>query len=111
METSTSVGRRLFISGTASIAPGGKTLWEGDVRKQVETTMEVVEAILRSRNFALTDLTRATAYFRRVADAPVFAEWLAERRLFKLPVVSAQCDVCRDDLLFELEADAETQKS
>jgi len=111
METSTSVGRRLVISGTASIAPGGKTLWDGDVRKQIETTMEVVEAILRSRSFALTDLTRATAYFRRVADAPVFAEWLAERRLFKLPVVSAQCDVCRDDLLFELEADAETQKS
>jgi hypothetical protein len=27
-----------------------------------------------------------------------------------MPVVSAQCDVCRDDLLFELEADAETSR-
>jgi hypothetical protein len=25
-----------------------------------------------------------------------------------MPVVSAQCDICRDDLLFELEAEAET---
>ena len=36
----------------------------------------------------------------------MFAEWLAANRLSHLPVISAQCDVCRDDLLFELEAEA-----
>jgi enamine deaminase RidA (YjgF/YER057c/UK114 family) len=106
MEISTNGGRRLFISGTASIAPGGKTLWTGEVRKQVELTMEVVEAMLRSRGFAFGDIARATAYFRNPAEAGVFAEWLAANRLSKLPCVSAQCDVCRDDLLFELEAEA-----
>ena len=105
-ELSSDTGRRLFISGTASIAPGGKTLWTGDVRKQVELTMDVVEAILRSRGFTFADLTRATAYFRHATDAGVFAEWLAANRMEKMPVVSTQCDVCRDDLLFELEADA-----
>jgi enamine deaminase RidA (YjgF/YER057c/UK114 family) len=106
MEISTNGGRQLFISGTASIAPGGKTRWVGDVRKQVGLTMDVIEAILRSRRFLLEDLSRATAYFRRAADASVFAEWLAARQLSHLPVVSAECDVCRDDLLFELEAEA-----
>jgi len=106
LETSTNTGRRLFISGTASIAPEGKTLWVGDVRKQVELTMNVVEAILRSRGFDFNDLACATAYFRHATDAGVFAEWLAANRLSRLPVVFAQCDVCRDDLLFELEAEA-----
>lgn len=108
LEMSTSTGRRLFISGTASIAPGGKTLWVGDVRKQVELTMDVVEAILRSRGMSFTDFTRATAYFRHPTDGGVFAEWLAANRLEQMPVVSTQCDVCRDDLLFELEAEAES---
>lgn len=109
LEISSTAGRRLFISGTASIALGGKTLWVGDARKQVELTMDVVEAILRSRGFTLADLTRATAYFRHATDAGIFSEWLAANQLEQMPVVSAQCDVCRDDLLFELETDAEVQ--
>ena len=108
LETSTNTGRRLFISGTASIAPEGKTLWVGDVRKQVELTMDVVEAILGSRGFHFNDLACATAYFRHATDAGVFAEWLAANRLSHLPVIFTQCDVCRDDLLFELEAEAMT---
>jgi len=106
LETSTNTGRRLFISGTASIAPGGETKWVGDLRKQVELTFEVVESILSSRGFALTDLTCATAYFRRPAEAGAFAEWLAANHLSQLPIISTQCDICRDDLLFELEAEA-----
>jgi enamine deaminase RidA (YjgF/YER057c/UK114 family) len=108
MEISTNGGRRLFISGTASIEPGGKTAWAGDVHKQVELTMDVVEAILNSRGFGFTNLVRATAYFRNPTDAGVFAKWLVEKQLWNIPVVSAQCDVCRDDLLFELEAEAES---
>ncbi len=107
MEMPSDGGRRLFISGTASIAPGGKTLWVGDMSKQVELTMDVVEAMLRARGFTFADLTRATAYFRHSTDAGIFSEWLAANRLTTMPVVFAQCDVCRDDLLFELEADAE----
>jgi len=99
-------GGQLHISGTASIAPGGKTVWLGDVVKQVELTMEVVEAILLSRGLTLAALTRATAYFRHATDVGVFHRWLAENRLEQMPVVCAQCDVCRDDLLFELEAEA-----
>jgi enamine deaminase RidA (YjgF/YER057c/UK114 family) len=106
LEISGSAGRQLFISGTASIAPGGATLWQNDIRRQVELTMEVVEAILSSRGFSLADLTRAVAYFKHEADAGALGAWCAERGLAPLPVVASHCAVCRDDLLFELEADA-----
>jgi len=106
IELSSETGRRLLISGTASIAPGGKTLWPGAARQQVAHTMQVVGAILGSRGFQFSDLTRATAYFKRRADARAFTEWCAARGLQLQPVTLAQCDICRDDLLFELEADA-----
>ena len=106
MEIPSAAGRRLFISGTASIAPAGQTLWPADAGKQIALTMEVVEAILQSRGFSFSDVTRATAYFKARADARLFAEWSVAHGLDSLPVVAAQCAVCRDDLLFELEADA-----
>jgi enamine deaminase RidA (YjgF/YER057c/UK114 family) len=106
MELSSASGQRLLISGTASIAHSGETLWPGDAPRQVAQTMQVVEAILNSSGFALSDLTRATAYFKRRDDVQAFTEWCAAHDLQSLPVSLAQCDICRDDLLFELEVDA-----
>jgi hypothetical protein len=68
--------------------------------------MEVVEAILESRGFGFSDITRATAYFKHSVDIPAFAAWCAEHEVRSLPFVAAECGICRDDLLFELEADA-----
>jgi enamine deaminase RidA (YjgF/YER057c/UK114 family) len=93
------------MSGTASIAPAGETLWRGNTRRQIDQTMQVVEAILASRGYALADLNRAIAYFKHGADAPLFAEWCAARGV-SIPFVPIECDICRDDLLFEIEADA-----
>jgi enamine deaminase RidA (YjgF/YER057c/UK114 family) len=106
VELSSRRGQRLLISGTASIAPGGQTVWPGDVRKQIDLTMEVVEAILVSRKYGFSDITRATAYFKDRADIPAFSEWCADRALRSIPFIAAQSGICRDDLLFELEADA-----
>lgn len=106
MEINSRCSRQLLISGTASIAPGGQTLWPGDTKKQIELTMDVVEAILRARGFDFTDLNRATAYFKHPHDISVFQEWCREHHFDFSQVVASHCAVCRDDLLFELEADA-----
>lgn len=98
--------RQLLVSGTASIEPGGMTVHVGDVRKQIELTMQVVEAILESRGLGLGDVSRATAYFKSGADLPVFQDWLKEDNLMSMPVVNTCCEICRDDLLFEIELDA-----
>lgn len=96
----------LLVSGTASVAPEGETAHVGDITAQVSLSMNVVQGILQSRGISFADVTRATAYFSNAAQAPVLAAWLARHGLHSLPVVCTRSDVCRPDLLFEIELDA-----
>ena len=97
--------RQLFISGTASIDQEGRTAYPGDPQGQVELTMDVVRAILESRDMTWANVTRATAYFKRAEDAPAFLRYRAEHNLTRLPSLMVENDVCREDLLFEIEVD------
>jgi enamine deaminase RidA (YjgF/YER057c/UK114 family) len=97
--------RRALVSGTASIHPDGTTALPGDVAGQIELTMEVVSAILEANQMDFSDATRATAYFQDIRNAPLFVNWSRLREI-QLPVLMVQGDVCRGDLLFELELDA-----
>lgn len=99
-------GRWLTVSGTASIHPDGRTAWIGDACRQVDLTMEVVAAILRSRGMDWRHVTRATAYYQHAADVRHFRAWQTEHAQEALPVVNTASVVCRDDLLFEIEVDA-----
>ncbi len=98
--------RLLFVSGTASIAPDGATAHVGDAARQVATTMEVVEKILESRGMGWADVTRGIAYFKDIDQAEELDRYCAERCLPDLPLVVSSADICRDELLFEIEVDA-----
>lgn len=98
--------RRLLVSGTASIARDGKTEHIGDTRAQIERSMQVVAAILESRRMTFADTAFATAFFKHPANAPLFTDWLARHGQQSMPVVHACCDICRDNLLFEIELEA-----
>jgi len=98
--------RRLYISGTASIDGHGKTMFLDDPVGQVRLTMEVVAAILRSRDMDWGDITRSLVYFKRAADAPLFRRHCEDHGVPFFPAIIVENDICRDDLLFEIEADA-----
>ncbi|HEY5653072.1 MAG TPA: RidA family protein [Pontiella sp.] len=98
--------RLLTISGTASIEPGGKTVHLDNCEKQIELTMQVVHEILKSRNMDWSDTSRAIAYFKDITEAPLLEKYCCENNLPQLPVVISHADVCRHDLLFEIELDA-----
>jgi enamine deaminase RidA (YjgF/YER057c/UK114 family) len=100
--------RRLYVSGTASIDPAGGTAHVGSVKGQTELTLDVIEGILESRGMGWPDVTRAIAYVKSGADAARYHETLRRRGMAPLPAVVTENDVCRDDLLFELEVDAVT---
>lgn len=106
MEVESGGWRRLFISGTASIYPDGRTAHVGNAKKQVDLSMEVIAAILQSRGMDFRHVTRATAYFQHPLFKAYFDSWCADRHLRHMPVVPVHCDICREDLLFELELDA-----
>jgi enamine deaminase RidA (YjgF/YER057c/UK114 family) len=99
-------GRRLLISGTASIEPNGRSANIGDLRKQIVLTMEVAHTILASRGFSFSDVTRATAYLKNIQDAPAFDAWRQAQKVKPFPLVIAESTICRDELLFEIELDA-----
>jgi enamine deaminase RidA (YjgF/YER057c/UK114 family) len=99
-------GRELLISGTASIAPDGRSAHPGDTRRQIALTMEVIEAILASRGMTWGDSARGIAYFKDLREAPLLAEYGRHKGLPPLPLALSHADVCRPDLLFELELDA-----
>lgn len=98
--------RMLIVSGTASIAPGGASMHADNTEKQIHLTLDVVEAILKSRGMDWNDTVRAVGYFFDMDALPVFDACCKARGISQLPLVSAHATVCRADLLFELELDA-----
>jgi len=98
--------RQLFISGTASIAPDGKTVHLNDTAKQIDLTMQVVWALLKSRGMDWEDVSRGIAYLRNIEDRKLFEDYCESHKIPDFPLAVAHAAVCRGDLLFELEADA-----
>jgi len=106
VELDTPDHRRLYVSGTASIDEAGTTVFVSDTAAQVKLTMEVVQAILRSRDMDWPDVTRSLVYFKRAEDAGLFDAYRKENGLPAFPAIVLENDICRDDLLYEIEVDA-----
>lgn len=98
--------RTLMVSGTASIAPGGKTAHADSTVRQIHLTLDVVEAILKSRGMGWPDTARAIGYFHDLRSFSIFEDCCRERGLPPLPLVPVHATVCRRDLWFEIELDA-----
>lgn len=106
VEIGTPEYRSLLVSGTASIEPGGATAFADDVPKQIQLTLDVVEGILKSRDMDWSDATRAVMYLKKPEYLADWNAWLKRNNLENLPLINIVADVCRDDLLVELELDA-----
>ena len=98
----------LFISGTASIV-GHQSVHLGDVVAQARESMDNVAVVLdqanqrsRSGGHALGALSYRV-YIRHAADTPQVQAVMAER-VGAAPVVCVLADVCRAELLVEVEA-------
>jgi enamine deaminase RidA (YjgF/YER057c/UK114 family) len=97
--------RRLYVSGTASIDPEGRTVHVDDIAGQIDLTMRVVEALMESRSMGWSDTKKAVTYLARTEDVPVFEKYCRDRGIPNFPMVLAHTDICRRDLLFEIEVE------
>lgn len=104
----------LFISGTASII-GHETVHLGDVLAQTGETLRNLSAVIEAANARATshfDLAAldCVVYVRNVADAPIVRRVLEEALGAQAHTVShavyLEADICRQDLLVEIEAHA-----
>ncbi len=102
----TEEGCHLYVSGTASIAPTGETQYLDDIEGQIARTMEVVEGILKARGMTWEHTTRAIAYIKEPSFLNAWQAWLKTHHLSENFASVLVADICRDDLLFELELDA-----
>jgi len=98
--------RQLIISGTASIDPEGNTAHIGDIYKQISLTMEVVKAILNSRNMIWENVTKGIVYFKDIENIKTFNDYCENNNINELPLAMLKADICREELLFEIEMDA-----
>jgi enamine deaminase RidA (YjgF/YER057c/UK114 family) len=101
----------VFISGTASITDS-ETRHENDAAAQTHETLDNIAALISEENLrshglpglgtSLKGLALARVYIKRQADyAGIRAA--CEQRLGELPTIYAVADVCRPELLVEIE--------
>jgi len=95
---------QILISGTASISEEGKTLYKGDSRAQILKTLDVVDALVSSEGATLQDIAKATVFLKHQKDYETYLKAMDEYGLSDFPAVVVQADICRSDLLFELDA-------
>ena len=95
----------LFPSGTGSVDPSLIILYKGDVMRQLERSLENVEALLRAGKAGLQDLTHLIVYLRDLTDYQRVGQYLDER-FANLPKIIVQAPVCNPDWLVEIEGAA-----
>jgi enamine deaminase RidA (YjgF/YER057c/UK114 family) len=93
------------VSGTAAIDEQGQSLYPGDVRAQIDCTFDKIAALIGQEGATLEDIAAACVFVKHPGDALVYRERAAARGLEELPAVVMVADVCRPELLFEIDAE------
>ncbi len=97
---------RLLVSGTASIDAKGETLHQGELKRQIEQTMEVVSAMMNKEGYGWDNVVRAIAYLREPEKSSLLLDYCRQKQIDSSYLLITGGTVCRDDLLFEIELDA-----
>jgi enamine deaminase RidA (YjgF/YER057c/UK114 family) len=110
---SEAAGTNLFVSGTASIV-GHETIHQGDVVAQTRETIANINALLDEANRMVgsarysLDALKLKVYVRQPRDLAAINTALTATVPCSTPIVYLQADVCREDLLVEIEATGES---
>lgn len=100
----------LFISGTASIT-GHNTQYEGDVSRQTEVCLENIQHLITTAihehqfaKISISDLTQLKIYIKHAQHLDTVKTHLQQQFGVNTPTVYLQGDMCRSNLLVEIEA-------
>jgi len=100
-----------WVSGTASILHS-EVCHPGDIVAQTGQTLDNIAALIASDNFVrhglsgagatLSDLAKVRVYIKHAADYAA-CRAICEKRLGHLPAIYVVADICRPELLVEIE--------
>jgi chorismate lyase/3-hydroxybenzoate synthase len=101
------LGGALFLSGTASVA-GHETRHAGSLEGQLDETLLNIEALLGAGAAGgplpgLRDFDLVRIYLRSAAAVGCVRARLRERLGERVPLVFVEADICRSELLLEIE--------
>lgn len=97
-------GADLFISGTASIK-GHETRYAGDVRGQFQETVTNINTLIKQGGCGPADISAMTllkVYMRSASDYTLVHKMLSKIAP-NVPTMYLRADICRADLLLEIE--------
>lgn len=101
---------QLYISGTASIV-GHRSVHEADLLRQLEEILRNLKTLVSSPGrgrlpglSSLADLTALKIYLRDAQDTEIVTQVLRTRLGMDIPLLFLHGEVCRDELLLEIEA-------
>jgi len=103
LRAATPAGKTVYVSGTAAVDPWGSTEHVGDIKAQINSTISHVQAVLKETRCRDQDVVQAIAYCQTTEVEKTFSTISSD---LPWPCLTVICDLCRQDLLFELEASA-----
>ena len=107
----------LHISGTASIM-GQETIGKGDVSKQTIVTIENIKKLTEPERLSRL-VSGSVSYREKISLLRVYIKNqddfklvrdICDDRFPQIPAVYIEADICRDDLLMEIEAEADLKR-
>ncbi|MHC4530255.1 MAG: Rid family hydrolase [Planctomycetota bacterium] len=93
----------VFVSGTAAIDATGATTNVENPAGQINDTIENVRAVLKDMKCSDHDVVQAFAYCKNTDVEKVFHQY---KEKLSWPWLTIVCDICRPELLFEIEVTA-----
>ena len=98
------------VSGTAAIDHRGKSQFIDDIRGQINCTFDKIKKLICTQGAELTDIAAATVFVKRPEHATIFWQMASEHGIEEFPAVCVVAEVCRDELLFEIDAEVVLRK-
>lgn len=69
----------------------------------MQKTLEIVDALISKEGASAKDICHATVFLKRKEDISIYEEVANKYGLTDMPAVCVIADVCRYELLFELD--------
>ncbi|MDO4585985.1 MAG: hypothetical protein Q4C95_01670 [Planctomycetia bacterium] len=108
----------IYVSGTASII-NSETVFIDDIEGQTNQTLDNIKALISGDNMKKHGIEGYDAYLNNFCSARVYIKYpsdvekvraICEKKMGNTPVVYTISDICRDDLLVEIEGVVSCQR-